>query len=106
MVVRKKPDDYVKILIDVAIKVKGLEEVRKKGSKKTMHRGSLELIFVGHMTKDYEDKWGKNPVLLFLREVYDKWVIGDRLKDTEKMLKDDINKLVNECKAYLKLLKI
>lgn len=103
---QKKVDDYIKIMLEIQIKAIDLVEVIKKGSKKKMHDGKLELVFMGYLQKDYENKWEKNPVLLFFREVYDKWVIGDRITKIENELKDDVNKLINEVKAFLKLLKI
>lgn len=100
-----KVDEYVKYVIEAPIELKDLKEVTKKGAKGRFFQGKFKIIFKGHLVMDYEDKWEKNAVTIFLREVYDKYIIKSRVEKMEKELKGDIDKLVDEIKAFLKLLK-
>lgn len=102
----KDVTDYVRYGIELSINLNDLRELRKKETKKTFHEGKLSIKFNAFMLKDFENRWNKNPVLLFAREAYDKLVIGDKLAKMEKNLTEDIYKFTNEIKAFLKLLKL
>ncbi len=102
----KEASDYVKYSIGLTIKLDNLMELRRKGEKKLLHHGKISIEFDAFLLKDFENKWNKNPVLLFFREAYDKFVIGDKMAKMEKELKEDVYKFTSEIKAFLKLLRL
>lgn len=102
----KEASDYVKYALELSIKLDNLKELRKKGEKKLLHQGKITIEFDAFLLKDFENRWNKNPVLLFFREAYDKFVIGSQMEKMERELKEDVYKFTNEIKSFLKLLKL
>lgn len=102
----KEANDYVKYGIELTIKLDNLKELKKKGENKLLHQGKVSIEFDAFMLKDFGDKWNKNPLLLFFREAYDKFVIGSQMEKMERELKEDVYKFTNEIKSFLKLLKL
>ncbi len=102
----KEVSDYVRFLVELSIKLENLKEVKKKGDKKIWHQGKLIISFNAIILKDFENQWSKNAFTIFIRETYDKFVIGSKLSKFEKELEEDIYKFTNEIKSFLKLLKL
>lgn len=102
----KKATDYVKYMIDVEIKVLGLKEVKTKEARKKYYQGSLQFLFSAYLFKDYEDMYGKNPIVKFMRESYDKFVTENKMRGFEKELMMERNKLISEIKSFLNLQKL
>jgi len=102
----KEVSDYISFLVELSIKLENLKEVKKKGDKKIWHQGKLIISFNALTLKDFENQWSKNAFTIFIRETYDKFVIGSKLKQFEKELEEDIYKFTNEIKSFLKLLKL
>src|SRR3989344_5672527 len=89
----KEVSDYISFLVELSIKLENLKEVKKKGDKKIWHQGKLIISFNALTLKDFENQWSKNAFTIFIRETYDKFVIGSKLKQFEKELEEDIYKL-------------
>lgn len=102
----KEVSDYVMFAIELNIKLDNLKEVKKKGDKKIWHQGRVIIAFNALTVKDFENKWSKSGFTIFLREAYDKFVVGSKLKQFEKNLEEDVYKFTNEIKSFLKLLKL
>ena len=102
----KEVSDYVSFLVELSIKLEDLKEVKKKGDKKIWHQGKVKISLKALTLKDFENQWSKNAFTIFIRESYDKFVIGSKLKQFEKELEEDIYKFTNEIKSFLKLLKL
>ena len=100
----KKVTDYIKYVIEVELTVNDYREVIVE--KKKNLEGQVTLRFSGFLLKDYEETWSRKGLMKFMREVYDKFMIGSKLAAMEKELRDDLYKLVNEVKSYLNLTKI
>lgn len=101
----KKIDDYIKYVIEVTFFVIGYEgvEIEKEGGhKEKTGKGEVEIQLDAYLEKDYEDRW-TGPVLLFLREVYDKFIIRNRIEALEGDLHDELYKFMDEIKAFLNL---
>lgn len=99
----KKVTDYVRYKIDTDIRVKGLKEVKTKTGKKKYYQGNIDFAFSGYLEKDYEDVYGKNPVVKFTREVFDKYITESKMKTFEKELLKDRDKLIAEIRAFLEV---
>lgn len=101
--VDKKASDYIKYDIDVEVKVKNLREVKVKEAKKKYYQGDIAFSFAAYLTKDYEDIYGKNPLVKFTREVFDKYVTESKMKVMERELTKQRDNLINEIKSFLNL---
>ena len=102
----KEVSDYMRFLVELSIKLDNLKEVKKKGDKKIWHQGKLTISFNAITIKDFENQWSKSGFTIFLREAYDKFVIGSKLSKFERDLSEDVYKFTNEIKSFLKLLKL
>lgn len=101
----KKVSDYFKFQIKMVWKVYGMKkvEVKKEDTKVNMNSGNLEIAFTATLIKDYEHRWENNPLWKFLRGVYDHYIIRKRIEDYEDKLEDELNELIDQCKAFLAL---
>src|SRR3989338_1152885 len=79
----KKMGDYFKAEIKLEYKVSDLTdvEVETDGQKKRMNKGKVSVEFKGALIKDYSSKWEDKPINKFLREVYNKYIIPQRVED-------------------------
>ena len=101
--VEKKASDYVKYKLDIDIKVKNLKEVSTKTGKKKYYKGNIDFVFMAYLDKDYEDMYGKNPLVKFTREVFDKYVTESKMKGYEREILRDRDKLMSEIRAFLEV---
>lgn len=101
--IEKKVTDYIKFKIDTEIKVKSLKEVKTKAAKKKYYRGDINFFFITYFEKDYEDVHGKNPLVKFTREVFDKYITESKMQRLEKEIIRDRDKLISEVKAFLEV---
>ena len=102
----RKVTDYVRNKIDVEIKAKNLREVKVKNAKRRYYKGSIDFMFSTYIEKDYEDSYGKNPTVKFLREVFDKYVTETKTKAFEKEVLKERDKLIAEIRAFLEVQKL
>jgi len=100
----KKVTDYVKYVIETELNVNDFKEVMV--DKKKNVEGEISMKFAGYLLKDYEEVWSRKGYMKFMREVYDKFLHGYKLAETEKELKDELYKVVNEIKSHLNLMKL
>lgn len=101
----KKIDDYIKFVIEVSFLVLGYQtvEIEKEGGiKQKTGKGEVEVQMSSYLEKDYEDRW-KGTFSLFLRELYDKYIIKSRIEALEGNLHDELYKFIDEIKAFLNL---
>ncbi len=103
----KKVDPYVKIILEFGISASVKDVVVDvEGKKSTLQEGSVTIGLGGFLKKDPESDWAiknENPLRMFFREVYDKFVGSDKLGFAEAKLQKDIKKLIHDLKVYLKL---
>lgn len=100
----KKIDDYMKFVIKVSFMVLGLEkvEIEEEGVKRKTSKGEAEVRFDAYIIKDYDNRW-EGGFMKFLREFYDKYIIKGRIESLEGELQAELNKLIDEVKAFLNL---
>ena len=101
----RKIDDYIKFVMEITFFTLSYEKVeieKPEGGKEKTGKGAIEIQMDCYLLKDYEDRW-KPPVFLFLREVYDKFVIRNRIEALESQLHDELYKFIDEIKAFLNL---
>ena len=101
----KKMGDYFKAEIKIEFKVTDLTdvEVETDGQKKRVNKGKVSVDLKGALIKDYSSKWEDKPINKFLREVYNKYVIPQRVDNMEGKVAGDVNNLKEEIKSYLEM---
>lgn len=100
---KRKVTDYLKDVIEVNLKLSKYENVAVNNRKRV--KGALSLRIAAYLEKDYEERWSKKAWLKFMREAYDKYVLGGRNKLVQDELVQEMNLLRNEIKAFLNLYK-
>jgi len=101
----RKVSDYFRFEIKADWHIIGMTsvEVEIDGVKQKMNKGQFEIVFSAILQKDYEERWTGQPFIKFLRTLYDKYLIRERVEKYEQMIVEELNKIVEECKAYLSL---
>lgn len=101
----RKISDYFRFRIKVSLRVIGMVsvEVMRAGVKTTRDKGEIEIKIGSYLERDYEHKWEVNPFLKFLRGLYDKYVIVNRIEHYEDTLAAEIDEIIAQTKAYLAL---
>ena len=99
----KEVSDYFKFEITATWAVLGLKKVKiKKGDQEIMmDSGSIEIKFTASIIKDYESRWENNPVLKFMRGMYDRYIIRSRIDAYEVKIFEEINEIVAQTKSFL-----
>lgn len=98
-------DGYTKFDVQVLLKVFGLVNVQvdKGGVKKQMNQGTVEVWLKGFITTDYRGQWEKQPLLKFLKGVYDRYLYRSRYDALVARIWEDVYLIENEVKAYFEL---
>ena len=101
----KKFSDYYKVQFKMRWWVDNLAEVEVEidGEKKKLNKGVITLEIKGELIKDPDSKWDVNPFLQFMRQIYQKYVIPQKLENMELKLLSDGQTFKDELKAYLEL---
>jgi len=101
----RKVSDYFRFEIKADWHMIGMTsvEVEIDGVKQKMNKGQFEIVFKAILQKDYDERWTQNPVFKFLRTIYDRYLVRERVEQYQGDLITELNQLVEECKAYLSL---
>jgi len=102
----KKIDDYIKFIIEIDFLILGLQDIvveKEGGVKSKTNKGAIEMRFHAYLLKDYEDKWSKTAFAQFLRAVYDKYIIRNRMETYEDQLSEELQSVIAEAKSFLSL---
>ena len=101
----KRIDDYLQFVIETNFLILGLQdiEIDQEGVKIKTNKGEVEINLNAYMEKDYEEKWQDSGWSRVIRDIYDKYVIKNRIETLEGELYEEIYKLIDEVKAFLNL---
>ena len=101
----KKVSDYFRFLLEIKWHPLGMTtvEVEIDGVKQKMNKGQFELEVKSTLIKDYESRWEGVPFFKFLRGVYDKYIIRERVEQYEGKLIGEMDEFVAQCKSFLAL---
>ena len=99
----KEVSDYFKFEITVTWGVLGLKKVKvKKGKQElTMDSGTADIKFTAAIIKDYENRWENNPVLKFMRGMYDRYIIRSRIDTYEVKVWEEVHEIIAQAKSFL-----
>jgi len=97
--------DYFKMEHKIKFEVEGLTDVEVEidGTKKKMNKGLVRVEIKGNLLKDPKSKWETSAFYKFLRDVYNKYIIPQRIDTVEDMVKDDVREFKDQLKAFLDL---
>jgi len=101
----KKMTDYLMFEIKVRMIITNLKEVEveKDGRKVRLNQGSVQLVFDGYFTTDYEKRWEEKPMYFFIRAIMDKFFLNPYTDKYKGLLISDVNHLHSTVKAFLNL---
>jgi hypothetical protein len=101
----KKVSDYFRFLLEIKWHLLGMTsvEVEIDGVKQKMNKGQFEIEIKSVLLKDYESRWENKPFQKFLRGLYDKYIIRERVEAYEGKLIAEMDEFVAQCKSFLAL---
>ena len=101
----KKTTEYFKNIIKVRMKFLNVKnvEVEKEGHTIKINQGKIMMILDGYLVSDYENKWERDPLLYFIRTIYDKYIFKRYFAQAEKWLVNDVYQLHGKIQKYLNL---
>lgn len=101
----KNITDYFKFVVEIDWLIVGMAavELQKEKIKIKLNRGDIRIRVRGFLERDYERKWETTPFLRFIRDVYDKYIIKNRIGELETMIREETDELIAQLKSYLAL---
>jgi hypothetical protein len=101
----KKVTDYAKLVVKINIKMFNIKEVEieKDGHKIKINQGKVNILIDGLLQTDWEGRWTSKPFYVFVRTVWDKFIFKDYNSGWENKLKDEVNGLHTQLKAFFNL---
>jgi hypothetical protein len=97
--------DYFKVKIKIVFRIIGLTEteITQEGKKIKTNKGSIEVSIKGSLVRDHQGKFEKTAFEKFLRGIYEKMVIPERVEGLSDKVFGDCNEFLSQAKAYLDL---
>lgn len=97
--------DYFKFVITIDWVIIGMKsvDVQKEGKKIKMDSATLGLRFKAILVKDYEDRWENYPLWKFMRGLYEKYIIKNRVDQYQIKLLEELEEFISQCKSFLAL---
>lgn len=99
----KKLTDYFKFVIKVEFHITNMSnvEINREGAKIKTNQGSVKTSVKGILVRDYEGKFETKPFDKFLRGIYEKWVITQRIQQFQDFVAGKCDGFLEQAKAYL-----
>lgn len=94
----RKITDYFKFILEIKWTMRGMLPAGKGMSK-----GKIKINIKGFLVRDYEHKWAGSSFSKFLRELYDKYVIKNRVESFEDLISEEVNEGAAQLKSFLVL---
>lgn len=97
--------DYFKVVFELKWWIDNLTDVEVEidGEKKKMNKGVITLEIKGDLLKDPASKWDASPALQFMRQIYNKYIVPQKLENMGLKTMADAQTFKDELKAYLDL---
>jgi hypothetical protein len=97
--------DYTKFWMNIRFHPLGMTsvEIDVDGVKQKMNKGDLTIEFKSALLKDYNGNWDGNNFSKTLRNLYEKFMIAQRLEKQEAKLVSERDALVEYVKDFLTL---
>lgn len=103
----KKINDYAKEVMKINLTMTNVKDVVvvKDNHKVTLQQGKISMKFVGYLETDWESKWEGNPVLLFIRTIFDQFIYKAQMDKYQQLVAADVQHLYNMLQSYLNMFK-
>lgn len=101
----KKISDYSKYVIRIIIsmvKVKDVETEIDMVKVKT-NKAIVNILLVGYLETDWENRWQQRPIHFFLRTLFDKYVYRLYIERSKSEVTEEVNSLRDSIKGFLNL---
>ena len=101
----KSISDYFKISIKLKFDFDNMVdvEVETDGVKKKLNKGSVKVEITGDLIIDQESKWDATPFYIFIRKVYDKYIIPSKIGDMQGKVAGLVVDLKENMKSFLEM---
>jgi hypothetical protein len=101
----KKVDDYSQFKIWMKISISELEKVQVQigGIPSTKNKGNVEMELKVMIITDYENRWEINPMLKFLKGIYDVYFYKSTFDTWKQKAATDMHTIENEAKAFFNM---
>jgi hypothetical protein len=101
-----KVSDYFKFEIKVEFKILAMSdvEINQGGNKIKTNKGEVSVKCKGVLVKDYEGKFETTAKMKLWRGIYEKWIIGGRVKEFEDKLSGACDEFLGQAKAFLDII--
>lgn len=101
----KNISDYFRFIMVVKFKITNLVdvEVKKESEKVTSNKGDIEINVEGKVIRDYENKWTTSAFTKFMRSVYDRYIVKNKVEEMHEKLFADCDDLLGQIKGFLSL---
>lgn len=101
----KKVDDYAQFLIFARTTVNDLQKVQVKvdDTVATKHKGDVELELICKIITDYENRWETNPILKFLKGIYDVYFYKSTFDTWVTKITSEMHTVENEIKSFFRM---
>lgn len=101
----KEINEYFKFKVEVEFRILGLKQVEivQNNAKLKTNDGSVEVKIGGILVKDYKGRFETSGIKMFLRAIYEKWVIPSGITAMEDKLSSACDEFLSQAKAYLDL---
>ncbi len=102
----KKVSDYFAYEVKVEFKILAMSdvEVNQGGLKIKTNKGEVSVKCKGVLVKDYEGKFETTAKMKLWRGIYEKWIVGGRVKEFEDKLAGDCDEFLGQAKAFLDII--
>lgn len=102
---KKEKPKYVKYIVEIEIDAKNFQEVlvKKGDSEDKYDSATISIEQKGIIHSDIEDAWEGKPIRRLFRSLYEKFIIGDVMKDHEATCLKDMQDLNIMIKNHLNL---
>ena len=103
----KKISDYNRIFFKIRMMVYDLKKVEAVKDNQTVKlgHGKVLMYFDAYIEHDYEHRWDKTPMLIFLRTLFDKFMYKAYTDRFEQQLTYDAHHLYNVVESYFNMYK-
>lgn len=101
----KKINDYAKEVIKMNLLITNVKDVVvvKDNHKVKLQHAKLSVKFTSYLETDWESKWEANPVMFFIRTIFDQFVYKINTERFHVLVAADTQHLYTLLKSYLNL---
>ena len=98
-------NDYFKYELKIVFSIFNLAnvEIEQEGRREKTNKGEVEIKVVGVMMTDHKGQYETKPIMRFVRDIYERWVIPARIEKIEEKLIAGCDEFLGQAKSYLDL---